>query len=47
MRKISKKRQEQNKQYKEKRDEFMRKNPFCKCCGGMATEVHHMNGRTG
>ena len=47
MRKVSKKRAEQNKQYKVVRDQFMQDNPNCERCGRMATENHHKNGRNG
>jgi ribosomal protein S27AE len=47
MRKVSKKRQEQNKAYKVVRDKFMTDNPYCERCGREATENHHTNGRSG
>jgi len=47
MRKVSLKRQEQNKQYKIVRDKFMLDNPRCERCKGRSTENHHKNGRNG
>jgi len=47
MRKVSLKRQQQNKQYKIIRDKFMQENPRCERCGAPATENHHKNGRNG
>jgi len=47
MRKVSLKRQQQNKQYKIIRDKFMQENPKCERCGAPATENHHKNGRNG
>ena len=47
MRKVSKKRAEQNRKYKKIRDQFMEENPDCERCGNYATEIHHKNGRNG
>ena len=47
MRKVSKKRAQQNKAYKVVRNEFMEDNPNCERCNRQATENHHKNGRTG
>lgn len=47
MRKVSKKRAEQNRAYKKVRDQFMESNPFCERCGNFSTDNHHKNGRNG
>lgn len=47
MRRVSLKRQEQLKEYKIIRDQFMLGNPRCEMCTGSASENHHKNGRTG
>lgn len=44
---ISKRRSEELKGYRKVRDKFMKDNPYCKSCGGEATDLHHGAGRTG
>lgn len=50
---FSKKREELNKIYKQKRDEFMKAHPICEgyglieCCTKEATDCHHAQGRVG
>ena len=45
MRKISKKRAIQNKEYLKLRGEFLEDNPYCEVCGKPAHEIHHKRGR--
>ena len=44
---ISDKEKERLKEYRVLRDKFLFDNPYCKICGGMATDLHHMKGRVG
>lgn len=47
IRKFSKKRAKENKDYSLNRKEFLEENPYCKVCGKIATTVHHKKGRIG
>lgn len=45
----SKKRVEENREYSQKRKEFLEENPICQVhnCGQKSDQVHHKKGRTG
>ena len=45
MRKVSKKRSRQLREYAKKRKLFLEHNSYCKVCGGHADQIHHMKGR--
>jgi hypothetical protein len=45
LRRVSKKRAKQNREYSRLREEFLKTKPICDCCGGRATEIHHKRGR--
>jgi hypothetical protein len=45
LRRVSKKRAKQNKEYSRLRQEFLTTRPICDACGGKATEIHHKRGR--
>lgn len=48
MRRTSKKRTQQTKEYNKKRAEYLHNTPLCERCGPQfATEVHHKAGRNG
>ena len=49
IRKLSKKRAKQMREYEKVRDAYLYANPFClvKNCNQMANQVHHMKGRIG
>ena len=47
MRKISKKRAKQLKEYSKLRAEHLKDNYLCDVCGCEATEIHHKNKRSG
>lgn len=47
MRKVSKKRAEQNKEYTKTRLQFISENELCERCGKPADEIHHKAGRNG
>ncbi|NBO61650.1 MAG: HNH endonuclease [Flavobacteriia bacterium] len=45
LRRVSKKRAQQNRKYTKLREEYLKHNPVCDACGGRATEIHHKRGR--
>lgn len=45
LRRVSKKRAKQNREYSRLREEFLRSKPICDVCGARATEIHHKKGR--
>jgi len=45
LRKRSKKREILDAEYYERRRVFLELNPYCKLCGGFATDVHHVKRR--
>jgi len=47
IRKLSKKRAKQNREYEKVRDEYLYHHNICERCGGIATEIHHRKSRTG
>lgn len=51
MRKVSKKRAKENREYSKRRVVFLREHPFCQVreepCTDIATEIHHRDGREG
>lgn len=47
IRKLSKKRAKQNREYSTLRKQFLELNPNCRVCGIEATDIHHKKGRTG
>lgn len=51
LRKVSKKRAKENREYLKLRAEFLKARPYCEifepCCTRKATEIHHVNGRNG
>lgn len=47
MKRVSDKRAKQFRQYKIVKNSFMQDNTNCNRCSGVATEVHHTNGRYG
>lgn len=47
IKKMSKKRSIENKEYLKIREQFLKDNPICAVTGNQATEIHHMKGRIG
>lgn len=47
IKKVSDKRQVENKMYMEVRAEYMKDNPVCEICGSRQVELHHKKGRIG
>lgn len=48
IRKLSKKRAKQNREYEKVREEYLYVHPFCEVCGwGENLQIHHKKGRTG
>lgn len=47
MRKVSKKRAKQLREYSKKKKDFLSKNPLCAVCGRPADQIHHKKGREG
>lgn len=47
MRARSPKRARQERTYRKLRNAFLLDQPWCAVCGGLATQVHHMQGRVG
>ncbi len=45
IKKMSKKRSIQNKEYLKIREQFLKDNPKCKVCGKDANQIHHAKGR--
>ena len=43
----STKRGKQVREYKKIRIQYLRNNPLCEVCGGLATTIHHKKGRIG
>ncbi len=46
-RRVSKARAQDNAVYSKIKKAYLDANPKCLCCGGIATDIHHMRGRMG